>query len=85
MYHGGCGMRSVSLTRGFLLELAEVGMPAVTAALDPVVPQYLRDLVRWRAIGARTTASQTQREMASGRSAQDMDLAVAVSCDRDGA
>lgn len=55
--------------RGFLLELAEAGMPAATEALDPVVPQYLGDLVSWYAIGARTTESQTHREMASGLSA----------------
>ena len=55
--------------RGFLLELAQIGMPAATEALDPVVPQYLGDLISWYAIGARTTESQTHREMASGLSA----------------
>ena len=55
--------------RGFLLELAQAGMPAATEALDPVVPQYLGDLISWYAIGARTTESQTHREMASGLSA----------------
>ncbi len=55
--------------RGFLLELTEAGMPAATEALDPVVPQYLGDLISWYAIGARTTESQTHREMASGLSA----------------
>ena len=55
--------------RAFLLELAEAGVPAATEALDPVVPQYLGDLVSWYAIGARTTESQTHREMASGLSA----------------
>lgn len=59
----------LALARGFLLELAEQGMPAATEALDPVVPQYLGDLVAWYAIGARTTESQTHREMASGLSA----------------
>ena len=60
----------LSLARRFLLELAELGMPAATEALDPVVPQYLGDLVSWYAIGARTTESQTHREMASGLSAR---------------
>ena len=55
--------------RAFLLELAAAGVPAATEALDPVVPQYLGDLVSWYAIGARTTESQTHREMASGLSA----------------
>ena len=55
--------------RGFLLELAQLGLPAATEALDPVVPQYLGDLISWYAIGARTTESQTHREMASGLSA----------------
>jgi 3-deoxy-7-phosphoheptulonate synthase len=59
----------LSLARQFLLELAELGMPAATEALDPVVPQYLGDLVSWYAVGARTTESQTHREMASGLSA----------------
>jgi 3-deoxy-7-phosphoheptulonate synthase len=55
--------------RAFLLELASAGMPAATEALDPVVPQFLGDLISWYAIGARTTESQTHREMASGLSA----------------
>ncbi|MBX9607464.1 MAG: 3-deoxy-7-phosphoheptulonate synthase [Gammaproteobacteria bacterium] len=55
--------------RAFLLELAAAGMPTATEALDPVVPQYLGDLISWYAIGARTTESQTHREMASGLSA----------------
>ncbi len=59
----------LSSARCFLLELAELGMPAATEALDPVVPQYLGDLISWYAIGARTTESQTHREMASGLSA----------------
>jgi len=59
----------LTAARGFLLELAEAGMPAATEALDPVVPQYLGDLISWYAIGARTTESQTHREMASGLSA----------------
>ena len=51
-----------------LLDLAKKGMPAATELLDPVVPQYIADLISWTAIGARTTESQTHREMASGLS-----------------
>ncbi len=54
--------------RKLLLELAEMGLPAATEALDPISPQYLQDLITWAAIGARTTESQTHREMASGLS-----------------
>ncbi len=54
--------------RALLLELAEMGLPTGTEALDPISPQYLSDLVTWTAIGARTTESQTHREMASGLS-----------------
>ncbi len=54
--------------RGLLTWLAELGMPVATEALDPISPQYLADLVSWSAIGARTTESQTHREMASGLS-----------------
>jgi 3-deoxy-7-phosphoheptulonate synthase len=54
--------------RELLLRLAEMGLPAATEALDPVAPQYLGDLISWTAIGARTTESQTHREIASGLS-----------------
>jgi 3-deoxy-7-phosphoheptulonate synthase len=54
--------------RALLLHLAEQGLPAATELLDPVVPQYIADLISWTAIGARTTESQTHREMASGLS-----------------
>ncbi len=54
--------------RRLLLHLAEMGLPAATEALDPISPQYLSDLFAWSAIGARTTESQTHREMASGLS-----------------
>ena len=54
--------------RGLLLHLADLGLPAATELLDPVVPQYIADLISWTAIGARTTESQTHREMASGLS-----------------
>ena len=54
--------------RALLLHLGELGLPAATELLDPVVPQYIADLISWTAIGARTTESQTHREMASGLS-----------------
>ncbi len=54
--------------RALLLDLSRQGMPAATELLDPVVPQYIADLISWTAIGARTTESQTHREMASGLS-----------------
>lgn len=54
--------------RKFLLSLGEMGMAAGSEMLDPIVPQYLDDLTSWAAIGARTTESQTHREMASGLS-----------------
>ena len=54
--------------RQFLLQLAELGMPTGTEALDPIAPQYLGDLMSWTAIGARTTESQTHREISSGLS-----------------
>ncbi len=54
--------------RKLLAEINEMGVPAGTEFLDPIVPQYLSDLVTWAAIGARTTESQTHREMASGLS-----------------
>ncbi len=54
--------------REFLAWLAEQGIPAATEALNPITPQYLGDLISWCAIGARTTESQTHREMSSGLS-----------------
>jgi 3-deoxy-7-phosphoheptulonate synthase len=54
--------------RKVLLDINELGLPAGTEALDPISPQYLSDLITWSAIGARTTESQTHREMASGLS-----------------
>ena len=71
--------------RRLLLDLAEMGLPTATEALDPISPQYLQDLISWSAIGARTTESQTHREMASGLSSAvgfkngtDGGLAVAI-------
>ncbi|MRD72877.1 3-deoxy-7-phosphoheptulonate synthase [Rhodocyclus tenuis] len=54
--------------RRFLLDIAELGLAAGTEALDPIAPQYLGDLISWTAIGARTTESQTHRELSSGLS-----------------
>lgn len=54
--------------RQLLLDIAEIGLPTATEALDPISPQYMQDLISWSAIGARTTESQTHREMASGLS-----------------
>ena len=54
--------------RKLLLDIAELGLPTATEALDPISPQYIQDLISWSAIGARTTESQTHREMASGLS-----------------
>ena len=54
--------------RELLLQITEMGLPTATEFLDPVVPQYIADLVSWAAIGARTTESQTHRQMASGLS-----------------
>ncbi|MFA6312865.1 MAG: 3-deoxy-7-phosphoheptulonate synthase [Sterolibacterium sp.] len=71
--------------REFLLAVNEVGLPTATEALDPIAPQYLGDLIAWTAIGARTSESQTHREMSSGlstpvgfKNATDGDLEVAI-------
>lgn len=58
----------LKIGRQLLLDLADMGLPTATEALDPISPQYLQDLISWSAIGARTTESQTHREMASGLS-----------------
>jgi 3-deoxy-7-phosphoheptulonate synthase len=58
----------LKIARRLLLEITGLGLPAATEFLDPIVPQYLADLITWAAIGARTTESQTHREMASGLS-----------------
>ncbi len=55
--------------RNLLVEFARMGLPAGSEALDPLSPQYIGDLISWYTIGARTTESQTHREMASGLSA----------------
>ncbi len=75
----------LKLARGLLSELADMGLAAGTEYLDLISPQYLADLVSWGAIGARTTESQTHRELASGlscpvgfKNATDGDVQVAV-------
>jgi 3-deoxy-7-phosphoheptulonate synthase len=60
--------KGMELARAFLRDVVEMGLPAGTEALDPISPQYLGDLVSWTAIGARTSESQTHRELASGLS-----------------
>lgn len=54
--------------RTFLREIIDIGLPTATELLDPITPQYIADLISWSAIGARTTESQTHRQMASGLS-----------------
>lgn len=75
----------LKIARGLLLKIVGMGLPAATEFLDPIVPQYIADLVTWAAIGARTTESQTHREMASGlsmpvgfKNATDGSLQVAI-------
>lgn len=58
----------LKLARQLLLDINGIGLPAATELLDPITPQYIADLVSWTAIGARTTESQTHRQMASGLS-----------------
>jgi 3-deoxy-7-phosphoheptulonate synthase len=75
----------MELARKFLLDVCELGLPTGTEALDPISPQYLGDLIAWTAIGARTTESQTHREMSSGlstpvgfKNGTDGDISIAV-------
>ena len=66
---GTCDIATgLEIARKLLLRINDFGMPCATEMLDPVTPQYISDLVSWVAIGARTTESQTHREMASGLS-----------------
>lgn len=60
--------KGMEKARRFLHDVAEIGLPAGTEALDPISPQFLGDLIAWTAIGARTTESQTHREISSGLS-----------------
>ncbi len=77
--------KGLNLARKLLLELNEMGLPAGSEYLDLISPQYIADLISWGAIGARTTESQTHRELASGiscpvgfKNATDGDVQVAV-------
>ena len=54
--------------RRILVKIAEMGLPTATEVLDPIIPQYISDLLSWAAVGARTTESQTHRNMVSGLS-----------------
>ncbi|MEM7387892.1 MAG: 3-deoxy-7-phosphoheptulonate synthase, partial [Verrucomicrobiota bacterium] len=58
----------LTLARQFLSEMLDLGVPTATELLDPITPQYIADFIAWSAIGARTTESQTHRQMASGLS-----------------
>jgi 3-deoxy-7-phosphoheptulonate synthase len=75
----------LKLARRLLLDITGMGLPAATEFLDPIIPQYTADLITWAAIGARTTESQTHRELASGlsmpvgfKNATDGSLQIAV-------
>lgn len=77
--------KGLHLARQLLNDLAEMGLPAGTEYLDLISPQYYADLISWGAIGARTTESQTHRELASGlscpvgfKNATDGDIQVAI-------
>jgi 3-deoxy-7-phosphoheptulonate synthase len=64
-----CDMEAgLRIARRLLIDINRLGLPAGTEMLDPITPQYIADLISWTAIGARTTESQTHREMASGLS-----------------
>jgi len=86
MLDGSCDvMKGLGKARRLLLAITELGIPTATEMLDPITPQYIADLVCWSAIGARTTESQTHRELASGlsmpvgfKNSTDGDLMAAV-------
>lgn len=83
---GSCDILSgLHKARNLLLKITEMGVPTATEMLDPITPQYIADLICWSAIGARTTESQTHREMVSGlsmpvglKNGTDGDLMVAI-------
>jgi len=58
----------LALARKLLLDMVDLGLPTASEFLDPIIPQYTADLISWAAVGARTTESQTHREMSSGLS-----------------
>jgi 3-deoxy-7-phosphoheptulonate synthase len=60
--------KGLRLARSLLLEINEINLPAATEYLDLISPQYIADLISWGAIGARTTESQSHRQLASGLS-----------------
>ena len=75
----------LKIARKLLLDITKLGLPTATEALDPITPQYLSELICWSAIGARTTESQTHREMSSGlstpvgfKNATDGNIQVAI-------
>ena len=75
----------LEIARSFLTEVLDLGLATATELLDPITPQYIADLICWSAIGARTTESQTHRQMASGlsmplgfKNATNGDLTVAI-------
>jgi len=81
-----CDMeQGLHTARKLMLDIVKLGLPIATEFLDPIVPQYTADLVSWSAIGARTTESQTHREMSSGlsmpvgfKNATDGNIQVAI-------
>lgn len=83
---GSCDIPTgLKRARRFLLDVLELGLPTATELLDPITPQYIADLICWSAVGARTTESQTHRQMASGlsmplgfKNATSGDLTVAI-------
>lgn len=77
--------RGLRIARRLLVEINDMGLPAGSEVLDPIVPQYIAELISWASIGARTTESQTHREMASGlsmpigfKNATDGDVQIAI-------
>lgn len=77
--------RGLLVARRLLIQINSLGLPAGTEVLDPIVPQYIAELISWASIGARTTESQTHREMASGlsmpvgfKNATDGDIQIAI-------
>lgn len=77
--------KGLRLARSFLARVLDLGLPTATELLDPITPQYIADLVCWSAVGARTTESQTHRQMASGlsmplgfKNGTDGDIQVAI-------
>ena len=84
LMNDSCDMAyGLALARKILLDIADLGLPAGTEFLDPIVPQYIAELISWAAIGARTTESQTHREMASGLSMPvDSRMGLTAACKR---